>query len=110
MIIKKLNTHDLSIEKIAALMSAPDAALETLAVTQVNWPESFPYKPEVKVRIAHNGDELLLQYEVKEKYTMGKVTQDNGEVWTDSCCECFISFDENGYYNLETTCIGKALF
>lgn len=110
MIIKRLNTESASIGEIAAMMADKTNGLQTLNVTQINWPETFPYKPEVKVRIAHNSNELLLQYEVEEKYTMANVTEDNGEVWTDSCCECFISFDETGYYNLETTCIGKALF
>ena len=108
MIIKKLNTGTASIEEIASQMASSD--LECLPVSNVNWPDSYPYKPEVNVRIAHNGKELLLQYEVDEKYTMARVTEDNGEVWTDSCCECFIAFDKTGYYNLETTCIGKALF
>lgn len=110
MIIKKLNTGNASIEEIASLMANKENGITTQTVTNVNWPDTFPYKPEVNVRIAHNGTELLLQYEVAEKYTMARVTEDNGEVWTDSCCECFISFDNTGYYNLETTCIGKALF
>lgn len=110
MIIKKLHTGNRSIAEIATLMADKTNAIETHEVTKVNWPDTYPYKPDVKVRLAHNGNELFLQYEVNEKYTMAVVTKDNGPVWTDSCCECFISFDNTGYYNLETTCIGKALF
>lgn len=110
MIIKKLNTGERSIAEIAAMMADKANGIETLEVTKVNWPDSYPYKPEVTVRLAHNGNEMFIQYDVKENQTMAVVTEDNGPVWTDSCCECFISFDDSGYYNLETTCIGKALF
>lgn len=96
-------------EAIASFMNNPENGIETLTIGCVNWPEEYPYKPEVTVRIAHNGEELFLQYDVREKYTLAKVTEDNGAVWTDSCCEFFISFDDSGYYNLEMTCIGKAL-
>ena len=43
-------------------------------------------------------------------YTAALVTEDNGEVWTDSCVEFFIAPDDSGYYyNFECTCIGRLL-
>lgn len=75
----------------------------------VNWPAEYPSKPEVSFKIAHNGDSILLQYRVHENEILGVVSEDNGEVWTDSCAEFFISFDDGFYYNLETTCVGRAL-
>ncbi len=75
----------------------------------VNWPEQFPARPEVKFAMAHTGAAILLKFFVSEDYTLARVTEDNGEVWTDSCVEFFINFDETGYYNLECTCIGRAL-
>lgn len=75
----------------------------------VNWPDEFPDKPEVRFAIMHTGDHICLKFFVTEQYTMARVTEDNGEVWTDSCVEFFISFDDSGYYNFEFTCIGKAL-
>lgn len=74
-----------------------------------NWQESYPYSPDVKFRMAHNGSELFIKFTVTEGYTMAKVTEDNGEVWTDSCVEFFLALDDTGYYNFEFTCIGKAL-
>ncbi len=74
-----------------------------------NWPEEFPYAPEVSFRMFHTGSWLMLRYEVAEDYTAARVTEDNGEVWTDSCVECFIAPDDSGYYNIEATCIGKIL-
>lgn len=74
-----------------------------------NWPELFPYTPKVHFRIAHNNKYIFIKFEVEEAHTMAMVNSDNGEVWTDSCCEFFIAFDESGYYNFEFSCIGKAL-
>lgn len=79
------------------------------SVGHVNWPAEFPARPDVRFAIAHTGTEILLKYFVREEYTLAAVTEDNGPVWTDSCVEFFISFDGTGYYNLECTCIGRAL-
>ncbi len=74
-----------------------------------NWPEAYPYTPQAKFYIAHNGDMLFLKFRVSEQYTMAKISVDNGEAWTDSCVEFFLALDDSGYYNFEFTCIGKAL-
>ena len=57
----------------------------------------------------HNGEYLFVRYDVTEDCTAARVAEDNGEVWTDSCVEFFISPDNKGYYNFETNCIGKLL-
>ena len=76
----------------------------------VNWPEKFPYSPEVRFGIGHTGREILLRFEVREQATMGLVTTDNGAVWQDSCVEFFLSPDDTGYYyNFEFNCIGTKL-
>ncbi|MCD8071883.1 MAG: hypothetical protein LUE10_01625 [Alistipes sp.] len=46
---------------------------------------------------------------MSEEYTLARVTENNGPVWTDSCVEFFISFDESGYYNFEMNPIGTTL-
>ena len=75
----------------------------------VNWPVDFPYAPEVKVKLWHDGDNFHIEYEVDEEQVAALAESDNGEVWKDSCAEFFISFDDKGYYNLESNCIGKIL-
>jgi len=75
----------------------------------VNWPEKFPYAPDVRFGTGHTGSEILLRFELREQATMGLVTTDNGAVWEDSCVEFFISFDETGYYNFEFNAIGTKL-
>ena len=74
-----------------------------------NWKEQFPYSPEVSFKMFHTGEFLMLRFNVNERYTLAQVTEDNGEVWTDSCVEFFIALDDKGYYNFETNCIGSML-
>ena len=106
----------MEIRKIAGI--APDdraavdeafAGIEPLPVACCNWPAEFPYAPEVSFRMFHTGDWLMLRFDVAERYTAALVTEDNGEVWTDSCAEFFIAPDTGLYYNFETTCIGRML-
>ena len=78
-------------------------------VSNNNWSDQFPETPEVMFRIAHNNKEIFVRFDVKEKYTLAKYGEDQGEIWTDSACEFFISFDKVNYYNIEMNCIGKAL-
>lgn len=75
----------------------------------VNWPDSYPYKPDVKFIIGHNNKEIFLRFFVEEQSVLALTSEDNGEVWTDSCAEFFISLDDTGYYNFEFNCIGTML-
>ena len=86
-----------------------DLEIEPLPIEVVNW-EEFPYKPDVKVQIAYNEEELFLQYEVEEQTVKAEITESNGPVWYDSCVEFFLSHEGNDeYYNLEMNCIGTLL-
>ena len=92
-----------------AAVEAAFAGIEPQAIACCNWPDQFPYAPEVSFRMFHTGDYLMLRFDVAERYTAALVTEDNGEVWTDSCAEFFIAPDTGMYYNFETTCIGRML-
>ncbi|MDO5570112.1 MAG: carbohydrate-binding family 9-like protein [Bacteroidales bacterium] len=109
MIVPKINLASNSAEQAAKEINENKFGLTAQKIGFVNWPDEFPYAPSVFVKIAHTDKDIVLQFDVEEQYTMAHVKEDNGEVWTDSCCEFFISFDDSGYYNLEMTCIGKAL-
>ena len=74
-----------------------------------NWAAEFPYTPKVSFKMFHTGDKLYVRFDVEEHYTAALVAEDNGQVWTDSCCEFFLAPDDTAYYNIETTCIGKML-
>lgn len=108
--MKKITIPKISIDTTDINLVAQ--RLEALSVNKIeiiNWPDTYPSKPDVTFAIAHNGENILLQYRVKENEILAAVTKDNGEVWTDSCVEMFLSFDNQHYYNAEFTCIGKAL-
>ena len=85
-------------------------AFAAAAVDVVDWPDEYPYKPEVNVRVAHDGTCILLGFEVTEINPRAVETISNGSVWEDSCVEFFVK--ECGspyYYNFETNCIGTSL-
>ena len=76
----------------------------------LNWPEAFPYRPEVQFAIVRSADALLLHYRVTEDQVLSRVGQDQGPVWSDSCVEFFCQ-PEGGdlYYNFECNCIGRLM-
>lgn len=90
-------------------ISSAFEGLEPMPIACCNWPADYPYAPQASVRMFHNGEYLFIRYDVSEACTAARVAEDNGEVWTDSCVEFFISVDDSGYYNFETNCIGKLL-
>lgn len=70
------------------------------------WP-NYPYRPEVKFKIAYTHNEILLKVYVKENFIRAKYDQPNDPVYCDSCFEFFFSPDNNdSYYNFEFNCIG----
>ncbi len=75
-----------------------------------NWQGQYPYKPEVKFRMAYADDSLLLHYVVTEASVAAVAADDGGRVWEDSCCEFFSQpFDDGLYYNMECNAAGKLL-
>lgn len=83
--------------------------VEWQAVDIVDWPQEFPYKPEMVFALAHTPDSLLLSYRVNEDCIRAEAEADGGRVWEDSCCEFFFQPDNEGYYNLECNCAGTLL-
>lgn len=84
--------------------------VEYMNVSALNWPEKYPYLPQVEVAIAHNGQNILVHYRVTDKTATGTIENDMGRVYTESCCEIFLWDDAlQQYYNIETNCIGSIL-
>jgi hypothetical protein len=73
-----------------------------------SWPE-FSYQPDVHFSAAHDNQHLLLKYYVKEQHLQAFSRRANEPVYKDSCVECFISWDNTGYYNFEFNCLGACL-
>jgi hypothetical protein len=75
-------------------------------IETINW-LSFPYKPEVKFKIAYCQNQILIKFYVSEESIRASETRINGDVYKDSCVEFFISPKGDGlYYNFEFSCIG----
>lgn len=79
-----------------------------ISLENVNWKENFPYKPQVKFRVWHDGESFHIEYKVKEQGTRALQTVLGGPVYEDSCVECFIQPDPSDphYYNFEFNPIG----
>jgi len=76
-------------------------------IDKVNWPESFPEKPEVSVEVSNSQDWLLLHYRVRGEQLRAITTEDQGPVWEDSCVEFFCQVPGDKHYmNFECNCIG----
>ncbi len=74
----------------------------------LDWPEEFPYKPEVSLEISYDDDLLHLLFCVEEKATVARCRTDKEEVWTDSCVEFFFAPSDDGlYYNIECNPTGR---
>lgn len=107
--IKKINVTTPQAEAVPGLMA--ENGVEYVTLREVNWPEDYPYCPQVEVAIAHNDEALMIHYRVKEQSVRAVAEADHGRVWEDSCVEFFSMPDaEDGiYYNVECNCAGKVL-
>ena len=84
--MKKLQLKHIS-SSVAASIKAIDVpalldreGIEPQAINQVNWPDTFPYAPQVTFRMAYTDEALLLHYVVKEESVRSVAGQDNGPV------------------------------
>lgn len=89
--------------------SAVEQVLQQLPAHSIacnNWPEAFPYAPEVTFKAFHDGKNLHIEFSVAEDYTRALETRAGYKVCTDSCVELFLMPDDTFYYNFEWNCIG----
>ena len=97
--MKDLFIKKIKLDKTVTLAEA-DHLLETKVVNTpieiINW-KAFPYKPDLRFRIGHIGNEIWLKYYVKEKNILAQETRTNGDVYKDSTVEFFISVDGKNY-------------
>ena len=76
-------------------------------IDKVNWPDSFPEKPEVSVDVTNDHEALFVHYHVKGEQLRAATTEDQGPVWEDSCVEFFCQVPGDKHYmNFECNCIG----
>lgn len=76
----------------------------------LNWEGMFPYRPQVKAWLGHDGKKLWCRFEVKETHVRVRALEENGNVWEDSCVELFVGHPDGvRYYNFETNAGGTPL-
>lgn len=94
--------------EVPALMDSLGIAADSIACA--NW-AAFPYRPEVRFRMAHTGKAILLHFSVDEQVVRAEIDSDSQPVYFDSCVEFFAQLDPDlpEYYNFETNCIGRML-
>lgn len=108
LVIRKISVDSVKAAEICRLFD--DAHVEFVSVDNHCWAKDFPYKPKFEVRMAHNGNQLLINYRVTEECVRAVAPHDDGNVWEDSCCELFLSPVADGtYYNLECNAAGTLL-
>lgn len=87
------------------------ATVRWTSVDNNNWANAYPYAPKAVFRIAHTRDAFLIEYCAWDETVRARNANDNGDVWTDSCMEFFLTPQPGDgiYYNLECNCIGTVL-
>ena len=101
------------IEPVAGATSVPGAfaaaGVSYHTLDALNWPDSYPYKPDVRFAAAHTSDAVLLHFKVREQSVLAHCSSDRESVWQDSCVEFFLSPEPGDglYYNFEFNCIGR---
>ncbi len=82
---------------------------ESLAIACSNWKLPGDKKVAASVQLGYNETALFLKFDVAEPLTNACFLTCNSPVYTESCVELFISFDEATYTNLEFNAIGTVL-
>lgn len=94
---------EVDIDMVSKLL---EGQTEIHSVGLVNW-EEYPYRPEVKFRIAHHDNQIWLKFYVKEENILAQRTETNSATHRDSCVEFFLDpINDGNYYNFEFNCIG----
>ena len=100
--LSELNT--LSVDKASDYL---DENGTRISVETVNWPEKFGYKPLTTVCVGYSNSAIHALFQVHGNCLRAVNTQDNQNVFEDSCVEFFVKKpDSDFYYNFEFNCIG----
>ena len=106
--VKQVSAAGVKAAEICRIMD--EAGVAFAPVESHCWAADFPYRPQMEVRLAHNGSQLLVNYRVTEDSVRALAPHDDGNLWEDSCCELFISPVADGtYYNIECNAAGTML-
>jgi len=77
------------------------------SIETLNWPERFGYRPLTTVCAACSSSAIYLLFQVHGNCLRATCTEDNQDVYKDSCVEFFVKQqDSDSYFNFEFNCIG----
>ncbi len=83
---------------------------ETSIVETVNWEKEYPYAPITFFDIARSKDAIYIKYRVRGTSLKAVYTEDQSDVYKDSCVEFFcMPKNAEKYTNFEFNCIGTCL-
>jgi hypothetical protein len=99
-----LHNQHASIQEINSLMDE----LPRHRMGVASWPQ-YSYQPQVYFSMAHDNRHIFLKYDVQEQTLQAFYRHANEPVYKDSCVECFMAWDDKGYYNFEFNCLGTCL-
>jgi hypothetical protein len=101
----ELKTDFVPMEELSGIMDQQPK----LKINTLNW-KGYDYLPLSEFAIAWSGSEIILKYWVREKWLVAEKTEDNQNVYEDSCVEFFVSPEMDGiYYNFEFNAIATCL-
>lgn len=84
-------------------IDSPEWSKAPVAEITVNPWEGYAKAPHTTFQILRTPDGIALRFHTEETHLRAEVTEENGEVWTDSCMEFFLKPDNNdvNYLNFE---------
>lgn len=106
--VKKIDLNNTPISEIPALLDR--LGVEFNDVDIANWPEYNLQTPKSQFRIAHTGNQIVINYRSTESSVASTANEMGLNVWEDACMEFFCSPADDGiYYNMECNCTGTVL-
>ncbi|MBI9016742.1 MAG: carbohydrate-binding family 9-like protein [Phycisphaerae bacterium] len=68
------------------------------------------HKPRCQAKMVYDSDNLYIIFSVRDNYILSTRTQNQQDIWNDSCVEFFFSHDiTKGYLAIEMNCGGRFL-
>lgn len=96
--------NDIELETASELM---DGFGHRDLVENLNWKETYPYRPITLFNIARSKDSVFIKYSVRGSMLRAIYSNDLEPVNEDSCVEFFCKLPDSEYYmNFEFNCIG----
>jgi len=96
--------NDIELEAASELM---DGFGHRDLVENLNWKETYPYRPITLFNIARSKDSIFIKYSVRGSMLRAIYSNDLDPVNEDSCVEFFCKLpDSDSYMNFEFNCIG----